>query len=59
MKLKRDAFYFPRETRCVDTDRRWPAWKVGYFVGMGTLGLAALFLVAFFVAVAVSGGSII
>ena len=47
------------ENAYVETDRRWPAWKVGYFVLMATLGVAALFVAAFFAVGALSGGSLI
>jgi hypothetical protein len=41
----------------MDTDRRRPAWKVGYFALMAALGLAALLLVVLVVLFGMSGFS--
>lgn len=38
----------------MDTDRRWPPWKVGYFALMTALGLVALLLVVLVALVGVS-----
>jgi hypothetical protein len=40
------------------TDRRWPAWKVGYFALMGALALFAALIALFGLMWAFGGGGL-